>query len=392
MRTHLSRRRLLSILGFLPLCAPVSALAQPPKQDAPTPGNQVDPKAPATYRSREEVNGRTLYDWSKDLRDKDPSIRERAIAALKAFGPDARVYASDVIKAMRDKDVSLRVNAAITLGIIGIENTYLEEGVKELSLMLDDQQGIVRFQAINALARLGFQANVQPSLVPKLVSATDSQSSWEIRQAALHALAELGWMSMDKGFDVRAFAAAARGTHDPCMEVRYQAVLTLIKFGQPRSMTERTKIVLRLNELITDKQPKKVSLWARVAVMRIEDNVTSAHLAAIGKLLSDPSLEIRRNAAHALGTVGSQAFSTVPYLKDALNDKHADVVITSCWALGKIGPKAEKAIPALEQLTQHSDELVRQAAREAIDAINAKFQKLSAVEEASPTKQKPVAR
>jgi HEAT repeat protein len=352
----------------------------------------VDPKAPTTRRSVEEVNGRTLYDWSKDLRDKDPSIRERAVAALKAFGPDARTYAPDVIKSMRDKDVSLRINAAITLGIIGMESTHIEEAVKELSSMLDDQQGIVRFQAINALARLGYQANIQASLVPKLVAASHSQSSWEIRQAALHALGELGWMPLNKGFDVRAFAAAAEGTLDPCMEVRYQAILTLIRFGQPANLNERTKIIHKLNDLITEKQPKKVSLWARVAVMRIEDNVTSAHLAAIGKLLSDPSLDVRLNAGKAIGTIGTQAFSTVPYLKDALNDKHSDVVITSCWALARIGPKAEKAIPALEQLTQHPDKAVNQAAREAIDAINARFEKTSAVEEASPPRQKPAGR
>jgi HEAT repeat protein len=176
------------------------------------------------------------------------------------------------------------------------------------------------------------------------------------------------------------------------MEVRYQAVQTLLKFGQPRSLAERAKVLNLLKQLIADKEPKKVSLWARLAVMRIEDNVTDAHLTAVGKLLSDPSLDIRIHAGRALGTIGSQAFPTVPYLKDALNDKHADVVVTSCWALGRIGPKAEKALPALEQLTQHQDEGVRQAAREAIDAINVKFQKTSGIEEAAPAKQKPSGR
>src|SRR5438552_2290189 len=83
--------------------------AQPEKKD-------VEKK-----RSAERLNGKSMYEWMKDLKDKDPSVRERAIAALKVYGPEAREAAREIIKAINDKDMSLRVNAIITLGFIGMD-------------------------------------------------------------------------------------------------------------------------------------------------------------------------------------------------------------------------------------------------------------------------------
>jgi HEAT repeat protein len=383
MRMHISRCGLLAALGamfFIRFAAPV--LAQAP--NAPNqPAIPVDPKEPKKQRSNTDFNGKTLYDWARDLKDKDPSIRERAIANIKAFGDDAREYSGKVVEALKDPDVSLRVNAAITLGWIGIEAAHFDEGVKSLVFMLQDRQGIARFQAINSLAKFGPYAS---AAVGQLILQSQSTESWEIRQAAVHALGEVGWIA-NKGFDARAFSAVVRAMDDRCMEVRYQAVQSLIRFGQPTNVLERKKVLHVLGEHLTDKEAKRVVIWTHVAIMRIEDNVTDAHLAAVGKHLSDGSLDVRIHAARALGTVGPQAFPQVPNLIEALADKHSDVIIWSCWALGRIGPKADKAISHLERLSQHADEAVRVASREALDAINARFK--PAADNTAPGKPKP---
>ncbi|HEV3118310.1 MAG TPA: hypothetical protein VGY58_14765, partial [Gemmataceae bacterium] len=70
-------------------------------------------------RSAERVNGKTMDEWMRDLKEKDVSTRERAIAALKMYEEEAREVAPAVIKAIDDRDMSLRVNAIITLGFIG---------------------------------------------------------------------------------------------------------------------------------------------------------------------------------------------------------------------------------------------------------------------------------
>ena len=38
----------------------------------------------------EKFNGKTLFEWSTDLKDKDVSVRVEAMAALKFYGPAAR--------------------------------------------------------------------------------------------------------------------------------------------------------------------------------------------------------------------------------------------------------------------------------------------------------------
>src|SRR5581483_1212198 len=104
------------------------------------------------------VEGKTLEEWGKDLKDKDPYVRENAIHMLKVYGTAARDYAPAIIVALNDKDVSIQVNAAITLGFIGMEDVAKTDGIRALTRLLSNSQGIVRFQAAQALNRLGRDA------------------------------------------------------------------------------------------------------------------------------------------------------------------------------------------------------------------------------------------
>src|SRR5437868_3886494 len=70
------------------------------------------------------VDGKTLEEWAKDLKDRDPYIRENAIHMLKVYGSGAQDYAPVIIFALGDRDVSIRVNAAITLGFIGMSEEH----------------------------------------------------------------------------------------------------------------------------------------------------------------------------------------------------------------------------------------------------------------------------
>src|SRR5207237_1900287 len=130
-------------------------------------------------------------EWMNDLKDKDVSVRERAVAALKVYEEEARDAAPLIIKAMSDQDMSLRVNATITLGFIGMSEKDRSEGVSALKYrVVKDAQGIVRFQAAVALGRLGADAY---DAVPSLILASQDIHCWEIRQAAMGALATAGW-------------------------------------------------------------------------------------------------------------------------------------------------------------------------------------------------------
>jgi HEAT repeat protein len=341
-------------------------------KDIKPPSDKEKKDVPDKHRGNEIVNGKNLYDWTRDLRDKDASVRERAIATIKVYGPDARQYASDVIRAMKDPDVSLKVNAVITLGWIGMEEKDVRDGLAALIGLLDNPQGIVRFQAVVALGNLGAKGN---AAVARLIPMMRDRSSWEIRQAAARSLGQTGWAINEKTklpvFDLRAFGALISALGDSCSEVRLEAIHGLITLGKPANTGDLLKEERALQSLLhekPDRQPKKIGIWARVALMRI-DKITEAHLTAISQHLTSNDLETRIEAAKALTAIGEGASSRVDDLIRALEDKDSRVVFWSCYALARMGHKALGALPALERLTQHDDQAVREMAAKATEEI-----------------------
>jgi HEAT repeat protein len=318
------------------------------------------------------VNGKTLLEWESDLKDKDPSVREQAMATIKVYGTAARKSAPLIIKALKDPDVGLRVNAVITLGYIGVDEKDLAECVSGLSALLMDQQGIVRFQAARALGRLGRAAY---SSWQRLVQRTKDPISWEIRGAAAFALGNVAYDQ--KNLPERAaINALIDALNDSSSQVRLEALYSLILMGIPGHPQDKSREITSLQNLINGRQPDKVHIWARVAIMRIE-KVSEQHLVVIAKYLKSPKVESRIHAARAFATIGPDASTRVQDLVDALSDKDPTMLFWTCAALAQMGDKAQKAIPALQGLVNHPDESVRKQAKDAIDAIQQKRKKES---------------
>jgi len=362
-----ARRRLL--LGSA-LAAALVMLAALPVQA------QGEKKEIEKKRSAERLNGKSMFEWMKDLKEKDPSIRERAIAALKVYGPEAREASPDVIKAITDKDMSLRVNAIITLGFIGMEARDRQNGINALKGRLSDNQGIVRFQAASALGRL--PKGDAYDAIPQLITATKDTSCWEIRAAAVGALGHAGFDPAGTGFDLNAFHALLGAARDTCVEVRLQAVISLINFGTPGKPADFNTLQGILTTLQKDKH-KRVAILASVALMRIQDpnnprtqKYIDKELLPIGKLLRDPELQTRTMAARAIGFVGEKAKSQVPELIDALGDLEPQMILLTVQALGNIGPAASNAYNALKRLEQNPDPAIRESVRVALEKIGAK--------------------
>jgi HEAT repeat protein len=59
----------------------------------------------------------------------------------------------------------------------------------------------------------------------------------------------------------------------------------------------------------------------------------------------------------------------VPYLIDLLKDDTWEMRRGSAWMLGKLGPEARDAIPALTEALKDENEVVRQKAAEALKKI-----------------------
>jgi HEAT repeat protein len=335
---------------------------------------QMPDKEALKKRASEVVSGRTLYEWSSDLKDRDPSVKEIAIATIKAYGEAARQYVPDIIRAITDSsDVSLKVNAVITLGYIGMDDKDKDKGINALIGCLRNSQGIVRFQAARALGNLGSSAG---PAVPYLAGLIKDPVAWEIREAAANALGTAGW-SKTAGASEAALNALTNGLYDHCVEVRLQSIFSLILLGTPANALTRGKELQAFRSMTHEKERDKIVIWAHVAIMRIEDKVTEEHLLVIAKYLRHPNAATRVHAARALGTIGPKAKSRVSDLIEALDDKDTSVVSWACIALGMIGNDAKAAIPKLEKLAkEHPDQGVRDNAKKAIDLISTKIRNL----------------
>jgi HEAT repeat protein len=377
------RRRFLHAIATscigLPLTAGVSTAQQvtPPK-------DQLQQKDIEKRRSAELVNGLAMDAWIDALRkDKDPSVRLRAVATLKAYGSAAKVAIPDLLKCLTEPDASMRVNACITLGFLGFDDRDIPNAVEKISRLLEDHQGIVQYQAALTLAKLGTAAN---PAVPKLAALTNSKISWEIRAAAAAALGSVGY-SMDKGadgqpkgLDGRAMGALINTLRDPCMEVRFEALRSLLFLGRPATTADKGREDAALRLLYTDKH-EKVAIWSRVVFMRI-NSVSEDHLSAIAKFLKPPrgdaskadtlkAVEGRVEALKAFATIGYDAKSKVDDIMNCLDDKDSYVQIWAIAAISQMKDAGAKAIPMLEKLetTPTSDSTVKEAAKSAIERL-----------------------
>jgi HEAT repeat protein len=337
---------------------------------------QPDEKDIESKRSNERFNGKTLFEWSNDLKEKDVGVQEQAIAAMKYYGRAARREMPILLKAMAHHDVSLRVNAIITVGFIGFNPDQIDQGVDALRRCLSDSQGIVRFQAARTLDRIGQDAR---AATPALIALTRDSASWEIRQAACAALGNVGWEPPEKpGFNRPAWIALIRALNDSCSEVRLAAVLSLILYGRPTSPADIKGEEQALQFLTSEKHPrtnekqsKKVIIWAHVGLMRITE-VSDHHLSGITKYCKNADMTARVHAIRAMAVIGPSAKAKVPDLIECLSDKEAQVLYWACVALGNMGDAAKQAMPELEKLKQHQDPMVADAAVQAIDKVSLK--------------------
>ena len=352
------------ILAFL-MAALATAQLDKPKANEKGP----DMEKPKELSRGSVFGGKNLDQWMKDLKSKDPSVRENAIATLKLYGYVAREAIPDLIHLSKDKDVSVRVNAVIAIGMIGLDDQNQQEGVAALVRALGDSQAIIRYQAAVGLSRLGAQAK---GAIPHLTSAlgsdfSSSGHSWEIRRAAA---AALGNVAQDKenGPDARAALALTRAFTDVSAQVRLEAVLSTIVLGPPAKAADKATVQRALVLTLKDSN-KHVAIWGHMAQMRME-KVSDEHLAAIAKYLKNDEISVRAHVGRALGTIGRDARSRLPELIDALQvEQEPEAIYWIVWAIMNVEGATPRAMSAVSQLLQHKDKEVRKMAEIALKML-----------------------
>jgi HEAT repeat protein len=336
------------------------------------------------------VGGKTLKQWVAELHQaRDPGMRITAMQMLTHYGTAAQEAVPDLVEELKQRDPSLRTNAIVALGAIGSDKENVDKVLTAVAKLLGDNQQIVRYRAILLLAYWGPVAKKYAA--PQLLSLVKDtyNSSWEVRRASALALGSIGQVPKDNKDqqDPHIFRALTDALSDPCAMVRLEALSALFMLGPPLTPTDRNRAIQSLTAL-TGNKDKTQAIWAHMVLVRFENKPAAPknpdknadklsksaekHLHAIALYLKHQDLDVKIQAARALGMAGTNAKNEVPELMEALGDKELAVIAWSIAALKEIGPGAQKALPDLEDLTKHKNEGLQKLAKDAIDVIGGK--------------------
>lgn len=283
-----------------------------------------DPSAPA-------ASSRPVAAWTAELRDKSGAVRAQAALALAELGPAAREAGEALTAALRDPAPDVRCAAVAALGAIVPDGKAAVEG---LARSLTDEDWFVRLSAAQALQNFGPKA---AAAAPALIQATKPN---------------------DFVKDFR--------------PVRCGAAMIALSRIDPTAKELEAACRMIVGKLLEDE--RQGSFGARATGARLLGECGAAALPsvpALVKLLQYPDGDVRVASAAALLRIAPEPHGDAAFavLSDAL--RHADLLIRrrAAEALGGLGPKSSRLLPALRTAVQDPEPEVRQAAQEAIRRI-----------------------
>lgn len=316
-------------------------------------------------------------------------LRDEAIATLGKIGAGAHVAVEKLVPLLSTtQHLQLITRVVRALVAIGHANADVQAALADLWLRPGPCEAS-RLQAGLALCRLGLEA---PGLLAALTRVLVAGPSIHLRRAIPAALAERG---RDEPGVVPALAAAL---HDDDEEVRrlaaaalerlhvagYEAIEQCAGLGQDSPHAEVAlqrsgpAAVGPLSAALAAALPAERERAARI--LGSLGKAAAAAGPALAQALHDRHKEVRLAAAKALWNITNETEAVVPTLARLLTSEQraapdgAEVrrqfVQTVIEALGRIGPAARPAIPALLEKTHEDNRLIRESALRALQAID----------------------
>jgi HEAT repeat protein len=282
-----------------------------------------------------------------------------------------------LLRRLSDDEWRVRRKAAEALGQAG---AAAGEAVPALTRLLDDSSREVRAAAAESLGRMGPAAEAAvPALIRRLTTDPGEQISTEAdwakeRLVQVHAADAL------KRVGAGAVPALIRSLADRPKE----RVVRTMDGMEPawRQRPETQAIVSLLIQKLVDRG-EKVRVRTDVAqVLGAIGPEARAAVSALIRLLADPAdflpgggEFLQEEVKAALDRVdpswprSDAARAIVATLIQRLEDPDRDVSDVAARVLGRLGPAAEAAVPALTRLLTNEDELVRNTAEQALTRI-----------------------
>lgn len=292
------------------------------------------------------------------LTDPQEYCRAQAAACLVVLGPAASKANPALEKALNDKSVPVRIQAAMALAKSAPGKT--QAAIDAMIACLPDVNHT--HGACQALQTIGIEA--VPAILEQL-----RQAKGPLRQGLLSAVGGMDAVAVPllvkelEGDSVAGRTGAAQGLgymgkaaspardalltalRDAEEEVRFQAAHSLVWIEPATSAPV-------LDTLIALLDSKQASLRQGAASsLQAMERLAVPAIARLKAALADPQREVRLAAGLALVAIDAkEGAAAVPVLLDHLDTKKGQPNQNIILALGKIGPPANAAVPALRKV------------------------------------------
>ncbi|MCD4791902.1 MAG: HEAT repeat domain-containing protein [Bacteroidales bacterium] len=230
------------------------------------------------------------------------------------------------IKDLSDKDPEIRAGAAYKLGETG-DHLLIPELLPVLLKALNDTDLEVRRAVINSL----FEVRAVRAIPELMLLANNKDEEVSIRCDAL-TVSVILWIRNKTNYDL--LPNIIKLYHDADEQLRISVLESLIESRDHRAFEI-------ISNAVKDKS-SEVRIAALNSLLRMED---VSGLPAVISCLDDSDPNVRNIAVQVL-IIGGE--SSIPYLKEMLNDKEYFVVINSAVILNKLGN--ESGIPVIKNM------------------------------------------
>lgn len=157
---------------------------------ARTAGRSIDIDL-AIKRAKEQIlassDSQDVAALTKQLQSRDPSVRLRAVRALRDLGPAAKFALPDLQAALNDADADVRRAAVNAVQSVTPDAPPVELLVRSIALDLTSPDAGIRLLAVRTLGRFGRRAGVVAESVQPLLADPDP----DVRAAAAAAIGRI---------------------------------------------------------------------------------------------------------------------------------------------------------------------------------------------------------
>jgi HEAT repeat protein len=337
-----------------------------------------------------EINGKTIDDCVREMKSNpDPVVRESAVRTLPLYGPLGREKGAEhlVFALTKDPDFNVRMTAmgvapTVLASYADAPDQPLTDGLTAFMRYLDSDEKHVKYEAVLACSAVGpYMKREKPDVISKLAFRSRDASSWQLRRAAVGALASIGQgtppTGNSKGIDPDKNAVTALLNvlkDDTCGLVRRSAIDALIMVG-PVAAAQQGEWRKILDSRVTSEKEKLNQLWIHALILRNSPSGlkgNEAHLNAIGDALKADDAQTRLEACQAMGLLGEEAVGKLQGLLDLIQDVKQEPAVVAAAMMAASTMKTQAGIiqPVLQNASfANPNQDVKRVAQEAMVAL-----------------------